>query len=447
MHCNKAIPISMAYLHSFTFTFLFLFLQTPFFISEAAVPSSQTFKFVNAGGFGKYPSEYFGDYRPLDIFTSPFQLCFYNQTPTAFTLSLRMGLRRSHSLMRWVWEANRGNPVGENATLTFGTDGNLVLADADGRVAWQTGTANKGVVGFKLLSNGNMVLHDSKGKFLWQSFDSPTDTLLVGQTLRFGGATKLVSRASRNENVNGPYSVEIEPTGLAMYYQPKRSSKPVLYYSTSVGGLGTLQNLTFIYEIDNDENGAEFLRLRVGLNTTDYVLLSRPKCDGILSMLRLEMDGNINVYTYNNKVGTDAWEIPYTLFSIDSDTTINECHLPERCGNFGLCEDNQCVACPSSNGLLMGWSKDCQVPKVSSCGVKDFHYYKLQGVDHFTARYNMGYGPIKENECENKCSKDCSCLGYFYDQETSRCWIAYDLKTLIKVDNFKHLGYIKVPNH
>ncbi|KAL6283454.1 hypothetical protein ACE6H2_014383 [Prunus campanulata] len=42
-------------------------------------------------------------------------------------------------------------PVGENATLTFGTDGNLVLADADDRVAWQTNTANKGVVGFKLL--------------------------------------------------------------------------------------------------------------------------------------------------------------------------------------------------------------------------------------------------------------------------------------------------------
>ncbi|KAI5333039.1 hypothetical protein L3X38_023169 [Prunus dulcis] len=46
-----------------------------------------------------------------------------------------------------VWDANRGNPVGENATLAFGTDGNLLLADADGRVAWQTDTANKDAVG------------------------------------------------------------------------------------------------------------------------------------------------------------------------------------------------------------------------------------------------------------------------------------------------------------
>ncbi|KAB2615997.1 epidermis-specific secreted glycoprotein EP1-like [Pyrus ussuriensis x Pyrus communis] len=47
-------------------------------------------------------------------------------------------------------------PVGENAILTFGTNGNLVLAHANGKVAWQTNTADKGVVGFKLLPNGNM---------------------------------------------------------------------------------------------------------------------------------------------------------------------------------------------------------------------------------------------------------------------------------------------------
>lgn len=60
-----------------------------------------------------------------------------------------------------VWDANQGNPVGENATLAFGTDGNLLLADADGRVAWQTNIANKDVVGFELLQNGNLVLHRS----------------------------------------------------------------------------------------------------------------------------------------------------------------------------------------------------------------------------------------------------------------------------------------------
>ncbi|TXG66745.1 hypothetical protein EZV62_008020 [Acer yangbiense] len=82
-----------------------------------------------------------------------------------------MGIQPTEPLYRWVWEANSGNPVRENATLSLGTNGNLVLAEADGTVVWQTNTSNKGVVAFKLLSNGNMVLHDSKGNFIWQSFD------------------------------------------------------------------------------------------------------------------------------------------------------------------------------------------------------------------------------------------------------------------------------------
>jgi hypothetical protein len=158
---------------------LFLFSLLAF-IAKASVPRNETFRFVNEGELGPYVVEYDGNYRALPPFNSPFQLCFYNTTPNAFTLALRMATRRSESLFRWVWEANRGNPVHENATLTFGSNGNLVLADADGRVAWQTNTANKGVVGFKLLSNGNMVLLNSKGNFIWQSFDYPTDTLLVG---------------------------------------------------------------------------------------------------------------------------------------------------------------------------------------------------------------------------------------------------------------------------
>jgi hypothetical protein len=81
--------------------------------------------------------------------------------------------------MRWVWDANRHRPVRKNATLSFGRDRNLVLTDANERVVWQTNTANKGVMGIKLLPNGNLVLHDKKGRFVWQSFDHLTDTLLV----------------------------------------------------------------------------------------------------------------------------------------------------------------------------------------------------------------------------------------------------------------------------
>ncbi|XP_007021733.2 PREDICTED: epidermis-specific secreted glycoprotein EP1 [Theobroma cacao] len=421
------------------------------FNTRAAVPPSATFKFVNQGEFGPFVVEYDGNYRVLSIANAPFQLAFYNTTPNAFTLALRMATTRSESLFRWVWEANRGNPVRENATFSLGTDGNLVLADADGRIAWQSNTANKGVVGFKLLPNGNMVLHDSKGKFTWQSFDHPTDTLLVGQSLRIGAATNLVSRASAQKNVDGAYSLVIEPKGLVLQYKGLNSPKPLVYFKSSVWPStqdGTLQSVTLNVKPDSASDGSAYdvlLDYTVANSSfgTGNLILTRPKYNSTLSILRLGVDGNLRVFTYFDKVDSRAWEETFTLFSRDS-IWGTECELPERCGSFGLCEENQCVACPSPNGLL-GWNKNCQPQKLTSCRPNDFTYYKLDGVNHFMSQYNEGQGPMKESDCGRKCTSDCKCLGYFYHRETSKCWIANELKTLAATSNSSHVGYIRAP--
>jgi hypothetical protein len=138
-----------------------------------------------------------------------------------------------------------------------------------------------------------------------------------------------------------------------------------------------------------------------------------------------------------------AWDVSFNLFSRDGFPE-SECQLPERCGKFGLCEDSQCVACPLPSGLL-GWSKNCEPVKPPACGSKDFYYYKLEGVDHSMSKYASGSVAVKEDDCGKKCSSDCKCMGYFYNKETSKCTIAYDLQTLTKVSNSTHVGYIKAP--
>ncbi|KAM7462678.1 hypothetical protein LguiA_030799 [Lonicera macranthoides] len=353
------------------------------------------------------------------------------------------------SLLRWVWEANRNRPVRDNATLSFGSDGNLVLADFDGRVVWQTGTARKGVVGLKLLSNGNMVLYDSKGKFLWQSFDYPTDTLLVGQSLRAGFATKLVSRVSNSDSSEGPYSMVMEPKNLGLYYKSKNTPSPALYFVLDwflTENEGSLANITFKSEPDQDS--AHNLLLGYYMSNSSFdsgnSIIVRPKYNTTFSFLRIGSEGNIRFYTFYDKVERSPWEVTFTLFSKES--YAGECQLPKRCGKFGLCENSQCVGCPKPNGAT-DWSQDCEALKVKSCGVNDFYYYKLIGVDHFMSKFTKGDGPVKENDCGKKCSKDCKCLGYFYHKETSMCWVAYDLNTLTRVANSTHLGYIKAPKH
>lgn len=420
-----------------------------FTFSQARVPPSKTFKFVNQGEFGPYVVEYDANYRVLDLFASPFQLAFYNVTPNAFILALRMGTLRSESLLRWVWEANRAHPVRENAALTFGRDGNLVLADPDGHVAWQTGTANKGVVGLRLLSNGNLVLHDSRGRFVWQSFDHPTDTLLVGQVLRPSGPTKLISRASDKDSSDGPYSFVMETRRLALY------SNGLLYYSYSdlIFGEGSFASVTFAGAPEMDEGNAAYAyELRLEYNVANptsagALILARPKYNSTLSFLRLGSDGNLKIYTYYDKVDWGAWEKTFALFSKDG--RVSECRLPKRCGSFGLCEDDQCVACPSPKGLLLGWSRSCMPPKLPPCssniGGRKVGYYKMVGVEHFlNQQYSEGEGPMKMVECRDRCSKDCKCVGFFYRVESSKCLPVPVLDTLIKVSNSSHLAFIKI---
>ncbi|EOY27998.1 hypothetical protein QUC31_012796 [Theobroma cacao] len=441
MHCSFP-SFSLA-----LFTLLFFILCSSN-VANAKVPPSRTFKYINEGDLGEYSVEYFADYRALPIYLFPFQLCFYNTTPNAYTLALRMGHRRSESIMRWVWEANRGRPVGENATLTLGSEGNLVLADADGTVVWQTGTAIKGVVGLKLLANGNLVLYDKKGKFIWQSFDHPTDTLLVGQALRSNGPNKLVSRTSTADGSEGPHSFVMEQRYLKLYYKSKYSPSPLLYYRSDEfgNGQGSLANLKFYSMPETEQAYAFELGFTFDMNNSSSSgthILSRPKYNSTYSMLRVESDGNLKIYTFNENVDWGAWENTFKLF--DGYDHESLCNLPKRCGSLGICEDNQCVACPKPKGLL-GWSKNCTPPLLPPCkGGANVGYYKVVGVEHFTNAYVEGDGPMKLSDCRTKCSNDCGCMGFFYREESSKCLQVPELGTLVKVSNPAHVGYIKMP--
>ncbi|KAK1351324.1 hypothetical protein POM88_054456 [Heracleum sosnowskyi] len=313
-------------------------------LAQTAVPANKNFKYTNE------------DFHSSFVSIIPLLLPSF--------LGLRMGNRHSESTMRWVWDANRAKPVREKATLTFGTDGNLVLADVDGTVAWQTGTANKDVIGLELLPDGNLVLVDSKGKFVWQSFDHQWTS----------------------------------PGSISPFQWTKQAIFHEQCYTTSSGSAS----------------------------------LSRAKYNATYSMLRISSDGNLKIYTYEEHVDYGAWEVTYVLFDRDEGRE-SECKMPQRCGLLGVCEDDQCVACPRPNGLT-GWSKSCAPPVLSAC----------VGVEHFTNGVTSGSGPTIVGDCRKKCDSDCECLGFFYREESSMCLLAPALGTLNKVDNQSHVAYIKM---
>ncbi|CAF2051283.1 EP1-like glycoprotein 4 [Brassica rapa] len=416
--------------------------------AQAKVPIDEQFRVVNEGDYTDYsPIEYNADVRGFRPFNDNFRLCFYNTTPNAYTLALRIGNRAQESTLRWVWEANRDSPVKEDATLTFGEDGNLVLAEADGRVVWQTNTANKNAVGIKILENGNMVIYDSNGKFVWQSFDSPTDTLLVGQSLKANGQNKLVSRRSPSVNANGPYSLVMEAKKLVLYYTTNKTPKPIAYYEYEFfTKITQLQSMTFQAVEDSDTTwGLHMEGVDSGSQFNVSTFLSRPKHNATLSFLRLESDGNVRVWSYSTSASSTAWDVTYTAFT-NADTDGNdECRLAEHCGEFGLCKKGQCNACPSDKGLL-GWDEaTCKTPSLTSCDPKTFHYFKIEGADSFMTKYNGG-SSTTEKACGDKCTRDCKCLGFFYNRKSSRCWLGYELKTLTRTGDASLVAYVKAPN-
>lgn len=430
----------------------------------AQVPANATFKIINEGEFGEYITEYDAGYRVIsnevhDFYAFPFRLCFYNTTPGEFILGMRAGLPRDEDLMRWVWDANRNRPVKENATLSFGRDGNLVLADVDGTVAWQTNTANKGVTGIKMLPNGNLVLYDKKGKFIWQSFDHPVDTLLVGMSVKKNG--RLVSRTSEVDGRDGKYSLVLDNSGFSFYLN--NSGQLVNYNGWGGKGLSSIRFNTAPINQDPKSAGWELLletfedskspptpspmpsgrRLLQSfpVGSANTIILRKLNYNATLSFLRLESDGNVKVFTYYKEVPYLKWSETFAFFS---SYYVRECGLPSKCGSFGLCQRGMCVACPSPNGLL-GWSEDCQPPKLKPCAAKaKVDYYKIAAAEHFLNRESTGdgEGPIKAEACRDKCSKDCRCKGFVYKEDTKKCLLVPVLGTFIRDVNTS-TAYIK----
>ncbi|KAK9674194.1 hypothetical protein RND81_12G217400 [Saponaria officinalis] len=241
-----------------------------------------------------------------------------------------------------VWEVTRNNPVQIGATLNLGSDGNLVLADVDGRVVWQTNTPNKGVTGIKLLENGNLVLHNAKDKFLWQSFDHPTDTLLPGQSVRVGLRHKLVSRASPGSSLDGPYNLIVSPNDMSIFYktQNKHTQNFIPYYTLpSINQGSTLKQVQFVVNTLNQFSSTlsvDFI-LQNGNYTGPIYTLTKTRYNSTLSFLRLDYDGNLRIYAYNDNASIKLGMFNFWTIDLD-EVHESECQLPEKCGEFGVCD-------------------------------------------------------------------------------------------------------------
>ncbi|KAL6853395.1 hypothetical protein ACP4OV_019424 [Aristida adscensionis] len=293
-----------------------------------------------------------------------------------------------------VWSANRRGPVGEGAAAELTKDGDLVLREATGAVVWSSGTAGRSVAGMSIGSDGNLVLVDAGNRTVWQSFDHPTDTLLVGQSLRQGA--RLTANTSAAVWSDSRLYLAVADDGLGAYVG---ATPPQRYYhlgfARTAGAYATYTNGSLTVLAPRSAPLATIQLPPVGAGTVQY--------------MRLEYDGHLRLYEWQPA----GWAPVFDVLRVFPDN----CAYPTVCGAYGVCTDMQC-SCPDMASFrpvdFRRPNRGC-VPAAAPapCGGprRAHRLVSLQGVayfnDHATSMRTLEN--VGEGACKNACLDDCAC--------------------------------------
>ncbi|KAI5011268.1 hypothetical protein ZWY2020_013405 [Hordeum vulgare] len=240
---------------------------------------------------------------------------------------------------RVVWAANRHRPVKENASVQLTEDGNLILRDFDGSLVWSTNTLHGPVVGVNLADTGNLILFDVMGKTAWESFEHPTDTLLIGQSLRQG---KRLTSASSNL-AQGQFYLTVLEHGIYAFVD---ADTPQSYYQKRFNITDATVQSKMNISSDEPKNGTAYISLLRGslsaflsLSNTSIKLfnMSLP-WPSSAQLMSLEDDGHLRLYGWNGL----SWKSLADVLNVDPE----DCAYPTVCGEYGICSEGQCT-CPA----------------------------------------------------------------------------------------------------
>ncbi|KAL3717277.1 hypothetical protein ACJRO7_008797 [Eucalyptus globulus] len=341
---------------------------------------------------------------------------------------------------RVVWSANRNNPIKIGATLELTPEGDLVLKDADGTVAWSTNTSAKSVVGLNLTDLGNLVLFDKDNTIVWQSFDHPTDSLVLGQKLRHG--QRLTQSSSETDwtvdsmitlSVNGDVlSAQVETNPPQIYFKYKLytvdASIKISYVELVNGSLSWFSNSTL--------NGS---------------LFEFPSASSTQHM-KLGSDGHLKVYDESYS----GWVEVADLF----DWHVDYCAYPTVCGRYGICSNKRC-SCPASSGGTSYFQQvDDRQPQLGcfengplSCGPSQQQsLLEHENIAYFSFTPNLEH--IDASSCKEACAKNCSCKAAIFRYESNRtngsCYLPNQVFSLMNVDKatsaYNSTAFLKVQN-
>lgn len=376
------------------------------------------------------------DKHQTDVLLSPdgtFSCGFYSIFDNAFTLSIWYTKSADKTV---VWTANRHRPVhASRAAVTLRKGGALVLTDYDGTVVWQAEAEGQAAAAVQLLDSGNLVMNNSDGIVVWQSFDSPTDTLLPGQSIT--SATALVS--TTHLHVPGPYIFHFTDSSvLSLIYDDARLDVHETYWPDPDDRFS--QNGTRLGSLDDAGR----------LVSSDFghqrALVASDEGPGIKRRLTLDRDGNLRLYSLNDSDG--RWLVSWIAVS-------QPCNVHGLCGPNGICHYLPLPTCSCPPGYVMNnprdWSQGCRARVNVTCAAEQAQptkFLRLPGTD-FWGFNQQRVKHVSLQDCKKICRSDCACKGFQYHRGPGTCYpkaFLFNGKAFsAPTDRPLHTMYLKLP--
>lgn len=332
-----------------------------------------------------------------------FALGFYNLSdfPNRFSVGIRFNSKSIPVNQRTiVWVAGADVTVSNNSYFMLKENGELVLVDSSlGITVWTSNTSQVSVASALLGDDGNLVLINEKKDVVWQSFNTPSDTLLPGQTF---SAFKTLRPPSKN-SVSNYYSLYMDVMGQL---QLRWESSIIFWTSQSPAG----SNLSAVLASDGRlqllDQSSEPVWSVFGEDHNDIVKFR---------FLRIDFDGNLRIYSWRED--SQSWKSVWQAVE-------NQCDVFATCDQRGICTFNSSGSpvcqCPFNSHLES--NPKCLAPYYQHCS---------SGSAMLEHRHMVLYGIYPSNDsifqtslekCKEMCRENPSCTAVtFMNDGSAQC--------------------------
>ncbi|KAK4281867.1 hypothetical protein QN277_013313 [Acacia crassicarpa] len=332
-----------------------------------------------------------------------FALRFFNisDQPNEFRIGICFNSKSiPFSQQTVVWVAGAHATVGSMSYFELTPEGELVLFDSvQGVVVWTSGTANQSVVSATFRDNGNLELINREQHVVWQSFDTPSDTLLPGQSLSLHQNLRAASKQTMSS-----------------------------YYSLYLNGSGQLylrweSNITY-WTSDNPS----IANLTACLTTTGSLQLQDQSSKPVWSVfgddhnesvnyrfLRLDLDGNLRIYSWIETL--QSWRSVWQAVE-------NQCKVFATCGQRGMCFLNASGSADCKCPFELADPTKCLVPYDEACGsdINILTYEKTFLYGIYPPEDSITISSLQH--CKQLCLNDPQCtVATFSNDGSAQCSI------------------------